>query len=138
MGPTEVFPEVGEGVGAPSVGGEHEMVANSKYSARVFIKSILGRPDGGVGLIGQKVTVGGWVKTGRVMGKTTSAFLEVNDGSCIHNLQVSRWEEERKKERKIPFIFIFLCFVFFCESFDDFFDLVCFGVSPNLFAPTWT
>jgi len=88
MGPTEVFPEVGEGVGAPSVGGEHEMVANSKYSARVFIKSILGRPDGGVGLIGQKVTVGGWVKTGRVMGKTTSAFLEVNDGSCIHNLQV--------------------------------------------------
>lgn len=110
MGPTEVFPEVGEGVGAPSVGGEHEMVANSKYSARVFIKSILGRPDGGVGLIGQKVTVGGWVKTGRVMGKTTSAFLEVNDGSCIHNLQVSSWEEERKKER---FLFLFSCWMFY-------------------------
>lgn len=119
MGPTEVFPEVGEGGGAPSVGGEHEMVANSKYSARVFIKSILGRPDGGVGLIGQKVTVGGWVKTGRVMGKTTSAFLEVNDGSCIHNLQVSRWEEERKKDSSsfllfdVFFIFDVLCFVCF-------------------------
>ena len=110
MGPTEVFPEVGEGGGAPSVGGEHEMVANSKYSARVFIKSILGRPDGGVGLIGQKVTVGGWVKTGRVMGKTTSAFLEVNDGSCIHNLQVSRWEEERKKDSSSFLLFDVFCF----------------------------
>ena len=71
-----------------SVAGERAMVSNSKYSGRVFIKAILGRPDEGVGLIGHKVTVGGWVKTGRVMGKTTSAFLEVNDGSCIHNLQV--------------------------------------------------
>jgi asparaginyl-tRNA synthetase len=80
--------EVKEGEGAPSVSGEREMVANSKYSGRVFIKSILGRSDGGVGLIGQKVTVGGWVKTGRVMGKTASAFLEVNDGSWIGNMQV--------------------------------------------------
>lgn len=96
------------------MGGEHEMVANSKYSARVFIKSILGRPDGGVGLIGQKVTVGGWVKTGRVMGKTTSAFLEVNDGSCIHNLQVSRWEEERKKDSSSFLLFDVFLFLMFC------------------------
>jgi asparaginyl-tRNA synthetase len=77
-----------EGEGVASVAGEREMVANSKYSGRVFVKAILGRADEGVGLIGQRVTVGGWVKTGRVMGKTTSAFLEVNDGSCVANLQV--------------------------------------------------
>lgn len=87
MGLTDAGEREGGGA-APSVAGDREMVANSKYSGRVFIKSILGRPDGGVGLIGQKVTVGGWVKTGRVMGKTASAFLEVNDGSWIGNLQV--------------------------------------------------
>ncbi|CAK9865829.1 unnamed protein product [Sphagnum jensenii] len=44
--------------------------------------------DGGIALIGQKVIVGGWVKTGRVVGRSTSAFLELNDGSCSANLQV--------------------------------------------------
>ncbi|XP_077213040.1 asparagine--tRNA ligase, cytoplasmic 1-like [Tasmannia lanceolata] len=58
------------------------------FSRRVLIKNIVGRPDGGVGLAGKKVTVGGWVKTGREQGKGTFAFLEVNDGSCPANLQV--------------------------------------------------
>lgn len=60
----------------------------AKYSKRVIIKSILGRDDGGVGLIGQCMTIGGWVKTGREQGKGTFAFLEINDGSCFANLQV--------------------------------------------------
>lgn len=63
-------------------------VQKAKYSKRVIIKSILGREDGGVGLIGQSMAVGGWVKTGREQGKGTFAFLEVNDGSCAANLQV--------------------------------------------------
>lgn len=58
------------------------------YSKRVLIASILGRPDGGTAYTGQKVVVGGWVKTGRLQGKNTFAFLELNDGSISVNLQV--------------------------------------------------
>ncbi|KZV42738.1 asparagine--tRNA ligase, cytoplasmic 1-like [Dorcoceras hygrometricum] len=42
----------------------------------------------GAGLAGQRVRIGGWVKTGREQGKGAFAFLEVNDGSCPGNLQV--------------------------------------------------
>ncbi|RZC51459.1 hypothetical protein C5167_019889 [Papaver somniferum] len=58
----------------------------SEFSKRVLIKNIIGRPDGGVGLAGEKIKVGGWVKTTRDKGKG-SAFLELNDGSCPANLQ---------------------------------------------------
>ncbi|XP_010270429.1 PREDICTED: asparagine--tRNA ligase, cytoplasmic 1-like [Nelumbo nucifera] len=60
----------------------------AKFSCRVLIRNIICRPDGGVGLAGQKVAVGGWVKTGREQGKGSFAFLELNDGSCPANLQV--------------------------------------------------
>eukprot|EP01018_Ginkgo_biloba_P038957 Gb_01987 [translate_table: standard] len=68
--------------------GEETNVDWAKYSKRVLIKNIVGRPDGGLGLAGNKVVIGGWVKTGREQGKGTFAFLEVNDGSCPANLQV--------------------------------------------------
>lgn len=58
------------------------------FSDHVLVRSILSRPDGGAGLAGQHVRVGGWVKTGREQGKGAFAFLEVNDGSCAANLQV--------------------------------------------------
>ncbi|KAL5976736.1 Asparagine--tRNA ligase, cytoplasmic 1 [Asimina triloba] len=58
------------------------------FSRRVLIRNIIGRPDGGIGIAGRKVTVGGWVKTGREQGKGSFAFLELNDGSCPANLQV--------------------------------------------------
>ncbi|KAL1195189.1 Asparagine--tRNA ligase, cytoplasmic 1 [Cardamine amara subsp. amara] len=64
------------------------VVEKAQFSDRVLIRSILGRPDGGAGLAGQKVRIGGWVKTGREQGKGAFAFLEVNDGSCPANLQV--------------------------------------------------
>lgn len=67
---------------------EDGCVQKANYSKRVIIKNILGRQDGGVGLIGQRMSIGGWVKTGRAQGKGTFAFLEVNDGSCFANLQV--------------------------------------------------
>ncbi|CAM6101206.1 unnamed protein product [Calypogeia fissa] len=67
-------------------GGDEKAATSDKYSARVLVKSIIGREDGGVGLLGQRITVGGWVKTGRSSSKVN--FLELNDGSCFANLQV--------------------------------------------------
>ncbi|KAK9101122.1 hypothetical protein Scep_024552 [Stephania cephalantha] len=60
----------------------------AEFSRRVLITTIVSRRDGGAGLAGEKVRVGGWVKTGREQGRGTFAFLEVNDGSCAANLQV--------------------------------------------------
>ncbi|CAN1185508.1 Asparagine--tRNA ligase, cytoplasmic 1 [Linum perenne] len=65
-----------------------ELALKHPFSDRVPIRSIVSRPDGGAGLAGQRVRIGGWVKTGREQGKGTFAFLEVNDGSCPANLQV--------------------------------------------------
>ncbi|XAR67088.1 Asparagine--tRNA ligase [Bertholletia excelsa] len=65
-----------------------DSVEEALFSKRVLIRSIIGRPDGGEGLAGQIVRVGGWVKTGREQGKGKFAFLELNDGSCPANLQV--------------------------------------------------
>ncbi|KAF8034071.1 hypothetical protein BT93_C0372 [Corymbia citriodora subsp. variegata] len=64
------------------------VVPKHEFSDRVPIRSILGRPDGGSGLAGQRARVGGWVKTGRKQGSGSFAFLELNDGSCPMNLQV--------------------------------------------------
>lgn len=38
--------------------------------------------------VGRTLTVGGWVKTGRMAEKNTLLFLELNDGSTPKNLQV--------------------------------------------------
>ncbi|POO00601.1 Asparagine-tRNA ligase [Trema orientale] len=63
-------------------------VFKAEFSDRVLIRSIISRPDGGSGLAGQRVRIGGWVKTGRKADKDAFAFLELNDGSCPGNLQV--------------------------------------------------
>jgi asparaginyl-tRNA synthetase len=63
-------------------------VLKAEFSDRVPIRSIVSRPDGGAGLSGHRVRVGGWVKTGRKADKDAFAFLELNDGSCPGNLQV--------------------------------------------------
>ncbi|KAK9048498.1 hypothetical protein SSX86_032537 [Deinandra increscens subsp. villosa] len=65
-----------------------DTVEQAEFSQRVLIRSILGRPDGGAGLAGQTLKVGGWVKKGREQGKGSFAFLELNDGSCPANLQL--------------------------------------------------
>lgn len=69
-------------------GGEPFPYSQHAYANRLTVKSILGRSDQGVGLHGQKVTVAGWVKTGREQGKGAFAFLELNDGSTFSSLQV--------------------------------------------------
>ncbi|KAL7096813.1 hypothetical protein ACP275_10G103400 [Erythranthe tilingii] len=65
-----------------------DAVQEAQFSQRVPIQYILGRSDKGAGLAGQKVRIGGWVKTGREADKGRFAFLEINDGSCAGNLQV--------------------------------------------------
>ncbi|KAL3725051.1 hypothetical protein ACJRO7_030115 [Eucalyptus globulus] len=39
--------------------------APSKYSSRVVLRTVLERSDGGLGLVGEKLVVGGWVKSSR-------------------------------------------------------------------------
>ncbi|CAN6862186.1 unnamed protein product [Brassica oleracea] len=63
-------------------------VEKQRFTRHVPVKSILCRPDGGAGLAGQKVLIFGWVRTARLQGKGSFAFLEVNDGSCPAYLQV--------------------------------------------------
>lgn len=121
----------------PASSQDHQTVENFRYSRRVVLKSILGREDRGLGLVGQRVVVGGWVKSKRerkershgasaaevahdvsccevLLGKIplirciakvlarrdgvspakeaapvpSVAYLRINDGSCVANLQV--------------------------------------------------
>jgi asparaginyl-tRNA synthetase len=53
--------------------------------SRARIRDILA---GGAALFGQRVVVGGWVRTGREQGRGALAFLKVTDGSCLGTLQV--------------------------------------------------
>ncbi|KAL0459961.1 UNVERIFIED_CONTAM: Asparagine--tRNA ligase, cytoplasmic 2 [Sesamum latifolium] len=66
-------------------------LALSKYSKRVILKTILDRPDGGVGLIGQRVVVGGWVRSSREFRKEPVAPAPdvggPKDVSCVEVLQ---------------------------------------------------
>ncbi|CAI9107307.1 OLC1v1006633C2 [Oldenlandia corymbosa var. corymbosa] len=69
----------------------------SKYSKRVILKDIVGRSDGGVGLIGQRVLVGGWVKSSREIKKdlppsspspnTTPDAVGPKDVRCVEYFQ---------------------------------------------------
>lgn len=43
----------------------HVTLVPNKYSKRVILKDIVGRSDGGVSLVGQRVVIGGWVKSSR-------------------------------------------------------------------------
>jgi len=52
---------------------------------RMKIKQ-LKNPQGQAGLIGQEVTVKGWVRT--IRNQKTFAFIEVNDGSTLSNFQI--------------------------------------------------
>ena len=58
---------------------------------RTSIKAILEASDEGLSLVGKSLCVAGWVKTGRQQGSGAYepwAFLELNDGSTLSNLQV--------------------------------------------------
>ncbi|XP_073317034.1 asparagine--tRNA ligase, cytoplasmic 2 [Primulina huaijiensis] len=65
--------------------------ALQKYSKRVVLKTILGRSDGGVGLIGQRVMIGGWVKSSREFRKEqplpAPEVVGPKDTSCVEIIQ---------------------------------------------------
>jgi asparaginyl-tRNA synthetase len=64
----------------------------AKYSrcvgGRTRISRVLRADDGGEALIGQIVSICGWVRTKREGGKGAYVFLNLNDGSCVGGLQV--------------------------------------------------
>eukprot|EP01147_Barroeca_monosierra_P003311 gene3311-5999_t len=45
-------------------------------------------------LLGQEITIGGWIKKGRIAERGTLFFLEVNDGSSAENIQCKRKVDE--------------------------------------------
>ncbi|KAJ8634380.1 hypothetical protein MRB53_027716 [Persea americana] len=51
---------------------EHPLQLSS-YSKRVLLKTILDRPDGGLGLTGERVVIGGWVKSSKQKGRDSGA-----------------------------------------------------------------
>jgi len=67
---------------------DNENEGRSMFSARRSIKSIIGGPDQGTQLIGQTVTICGWVRTIRLANKGAMAFVMINDGSTFDALQV--------------------------------------------------
>lgn len=67
-----------------------------KYSKRVILKDIVGRDDGGAGLLGQRVVIGGWVKSSREIKKdpplkppstVDTDPVGPNDVSCVEVIQ---------------------------------------------------
>lgn len=59
--------------------------SKSKLSQRTPIVKILKK---GTELVGQTVTVSGWARTIRKQGGGRYTFVELNDGSCLKNIQV--------------------------------------------------
>ncbi|KAK3039475.1 hypothetical protein RJ639_028057 [Escallonia herrerae] len=55
------------------------------FRSRLRVVDIKGGPDEGLDLLGQTLGVKGWVRTVRVQSSVT--FIEVNDGSCLSNMQ---------------------------------------------------
>lgn len=64
-----------------------------KYSSRVILKTILERQDGGLGLVGQRVVIGGWVKSSKEFKKEPAAVAAPaddsgpNDVTCVEVLK---------------------------------------------------
>jgi len=44
-------------------------IPNSKYTKRVVLKTLLERSDGGLGLVGERIVIGGWVKSSKEIRK---------------------------------------------------------------------
>ncbi|XP_031502304.1 asparagine--tRNA ligase, chloroplastic/mitochondrial [Nymphaea colorata] len=55
------------------------------FRKRLRIVDVKGGPDEGLDRVGQRLSVRGWVRTCRV--QSTVTFIEVNDGSCLSNMQ---------------------------------------------------
>ncbi|CAI0413269.1 unnamed protein product [Linum tenue] len=56
-----------------------------KFRKKLKIADVKGGPNEGLDRVGQTVVVMGWVRTLRLQSSVT--FMEVNDGSCLSNMQ---------------------------------------------------
>ncbi|KAJ6733904.1 ASPARTYL/LYSYL-TRNA SYNTHETASE, partial [Salix koriyanagi] len=56
-----------------------------EFRKKLKIADIKGGPDEGLDRVGKTIVVMGWVRTLRVQSSVT--FIEVNDGSCLSNMQ---------------------------------------------------
>ena len=74
----------------------------SNMPGRVMVADVLERADGGKGLAGTELVVGGWVRTGREQGKGAFAFLEIVDGSCSRSLQVMVDKDVHDLKQLVP------------------------------------
>ena len=73
------------------------VITLSKYSDRVLLKTLLGHSDGGLGLIGERVVIGGWVKSAKEVRKEAVPAVQAqprpvagehnNDVTCVEVLQ---------------------------------------------------
>ncbi|PWA94851.1 asparagine--tRNA ligase [Artemisia annua] len=77
-------------------------IKQAAFKKKVSIHSIIRRPDGGAGLAGQTVKVGGLVKTGREAGKGAFAFIELDDGSCLDSLQLMIYADVKPLHEVTP------------------------------------
>jgi asparaginyl-tRNA synthetase len=75
------FSAAGDGFTASTTGLEHPYTMHGRVVCKKLIAA-------GKAAIGEKIVVGGWVRTGRKQMKGSIAFLEVTDGSCHATLQV--------------------------------------------------
>ena len=48
---------------------------------RVLLRDLLSNEEEGAAFIGQEVSVGGWIRSGRLAEKDTLAFISLNDGT---------------------------------------------------------
>ncbi|KAJ8464576.1 hypothetical protein OPV22_027128 [Ensete ventricosum] len=56
-----------------------------EFRKRLRIADVKGGPDEGMDRLGEVLVVRGWVRTCRV--QSTVTFIEINDGSCLSNMQ---------------------------------------------------
>ncbi|KAG0474362.1 hypothetical protein HPP92_014048 [Vanilla planifolia] len=56
-----------------------------RFKKRLRIFDVKGGLDEGLGSVGKRITIRGWVRTCRV--QSSVIFIEVNDGSCLSNMQ---------------------------------------------------
>jgi len=74
---------------APTVAEKPLVASYSKaVGGRTHIGRILLSADSGVSFVGQKISVCGWVRTKREGAKGAIAFMQINDGSCVADIQI--------------------------------------------------
>lgn len=78
-----------EGVASSASSSSSEGISpTTPLVGRLQVKEILGREDGGLGLVEKKVVLAGWIKTVRFGNKNRLAFINLNDGSSLGGIQI--------------------------------------------------